>query len=158
MKALIDWQFVASRLGEPIDDAADRLRVEAFIDDASAQVRTLAGATWVDDEGELLGDDEIPPTVRAVVASAAMRAYLNPDALTSATFGGYAEARGAAVVGVYLTGDEKKAVLLAVGRNLLGSITVQRPEYVGGVGNVFAPVDGGGDPVPMIGPADIAPD
>lgn len=84
LPALATSDALASRLADGIPEGAER-RAQALLEDASTLVRSTAGLTWVDAEGELIAD--IPDLARLVVLAAAKRAFENPKGVRSETAG-----------------------------------------------------------------------
>lgn len=121
------------RLGVDEDslEGADLARAEAALSDVSSLVRQEAGKLWVDTEGALSG---VPDVVATVTVTAALRAYRNPDGLSSESIGGvYSYSLGAeAQAGIYLTDVEARAVRAAArGAGGGGAYTVGTPSAYG---------------------------
>jgi hypothetical protein len=112
---------MGDRLGITFDPLApDGIRAAAALADASALVRAVARTTWVDADGNL---EPVPPVVVQVTIAAAIRAYRNPDGYTQASVGDVSVSYGSRPGGaLYLTKDEKRAVMAAAGTTTARSI------------------------------------
>lgn len=122
---LVRLSDVEARLGETYD-AAEIARPMAIVDDASALVRTEAGQTWLDGNGELTA---VPPTIAAVTLRVAIRAIENPEGFTNESGGDYSYTRKGVEDGVYLTNREIRMIRKAAGKAGLWTQPVTRGEY-----------------------------
>ena len=98
---------------------SDRARAEAALEDASALVRSEAGKSWVDEEGNVTA----PPAVVTVTLKAARREYMNPNGFQSEQTGPFMYTLPRGETGVYLTEPEKQIVRRAAGKLGIGTIT-----------------------------------
>lgn len=73
-----------ARIGEPIKEVAERERAVAVLTDASTLVRDAAGATLVNDTGDV---DSPPDIAVAITLAAAVRAWYNPAGVSSGQIG-----------------------------------------------------------------------
>ena len=107
LPALATLAQLEARVGHNLESESDR--VEAILADASTLVRSVAGQTWVDSEGEL--EEDIPDAVILVVLSVARRAYDNPQGYIATTDGPFSQryTEEAAQV-LYLTDTEKDLI------------------------------------------------
>jgi hypothetical protein len=127
LQSLASVDDMAVRLGYPLVDAeADR--AQAALDDASELIRDVAGITWADDAGELVG---VPLTVRSICLAAALRSFTNPQALVQRTIGDSARSydrsgrEGGEVV--YLTDEEERRIKRAAGGSTFASVQMYNP-------------------------------
>ena len=125
MFALATVKDVETRLGRKLASEAETGRVVALLDDASALVRDVAGATWVDEDGTE-HPDRVPPTIRYVVLRAVDRAIRNPDGFSAESDGDYSYQRIGVEPGIYLTPGEERAIRRAMGRTGLWTQRVER--------------------------------
>lgn len=138
----------------------DEDRAQAALDDASVEIRSIAGVTFT--TGEDLDFAGYPPWAEdalvKVCCSAAARAMANPEGLTqqAETIGSYSHSNAYANASpdVYLTTNEKRLVRRAAGRTGLGTITVTRAERAGELvdelGTEYLPVSPPGEPMPWL--------
>jgi hypothetical protein len=105
---------MGDRLGITLDPLSpDGIRAVAALADASAVVRSVARKTWVDEDGNL---EPVPPVVEQVTIAAAIRVFRNPDGFAQASVGDVSVSYGSRPGGsVFLTRDEKRAVMAAAG-------------------------------------------
>jgi hypothetical protein len=89
------------RLGKNLD-GADEDRANALLVDASALVRHVARATWVDADGTLT---EVPDVAVAITLQATLRAWYNPEGVNGESIAGYSVQYGAG--DVWLTSTER---------------------------------------------------
>lgn len=102
------------RLGEPFATSAAGIQAYARLQDASEIVRAYAGATWLDDDGDLA---DVPPAVAGVVCAMVERAVRNPGGITQETAGPFSRSFGAdAATRLWLTKAERSVVRSAIGR------------------------------------------
>lgn len=132
-----------ARMSERLE-TTDMIRAEALLEDASALIRQEAGEDWVDDNGELA---EVPDIIVTVTVAVARRALTNPDQLQSESISSdaYSYTRTNSS-DVYLKAAERKAIRRAVGRSSAGSVEFETPWNI--ANTLYAPVAGGGDPMP----------
>lgn len=102
----------------------DEARAQAALDDASVEIRSIAGVSFVT-------DDELDFTSYPVWAedalvkvccASAIRSLANPAGEQSETIGSYSHSFANASPDVYLTANEKRLVRRAAGRTGLGTI------------------------------------
>lgn len=120
LATLADMEVRLGLVLEPTEP--DGLRAAAALDDASALVRLVAGRTWLDDDNEL---EDVPPVIVQVTVAAAIRAFQNPQGFTQASIGDVSvtfSARGGG--SVYLTPDERRAVIRAAGGTAARAISL----------------------------------
>jgi phage gp36-like protein len=140
----------------------DEDRAQAALDDASVEIRSIAGVSFTTD-GDLNFDGYPSWAEDALVkvcCSAAARALANPDGLTQAaeTIGSYSHTNAYANASpdVYLTANEKRLVRRAAGRTGLGTITTTRAERTGAgalvdeCGTEYLEVSPPGEPMPWL--------
>jgi hypothetical protein len=114
---------MGDRLGVTLDpSSADGIRATAALNDASSVVRTVARRTWVDEDGNL---EPVPPVVEQVVLAAAIRVFRNPDGFAQASVGDVSVSYGSRPGGsVFLTREEKRAVMVAAGATAARSLGI----------------------------------
>jgi hypothetical protein len=104
---------------------ADETRAQAALDDASAEIRAIAGVTFT--AGEELDFTGYPTWAEdalvKVACSSAIRALTNPEGEQSETIGSYSHSYANASPDVYLTANERRLIRRAAGRTGLGTIT-----------------------------------
>jgi hypothetical protein len=128
-------------------DVYDDTRAEAALEDASTLVRTFAGKTWVDEEGEL--EPDIPDAITLVTLSVAARKVTNPSGYSYEQIGQYARRiEGQSGGSLYLTEDEKDMIREALGLDSVRTIQLVNPalRYRGEEGYVDVV---GGSPFPV---------
>jgi hypothetical protein len=103
--SLASLEELQARLPRTIASAQED-RAQACLDDASTLVNDAGGEEWT----ELT----IPATAKVVVLTAAKRAFLNPEGLTSAALGD--ATHRFANSSVYLTKEERSTVRTAAGK------------------------------------------
>lgn len=115
-----------------VDDYADRFgavadetRTEAHLADASAEIRSYLGASFVDDAGALDFSDAhswAPDVFLKITCQVAHRTQTNPDGAQRETIDGYTVEHG----GVYLNRIEQAQLNAATGRSPLGVLSTTR--------------------------------
>jgi Gp19/Gp15/Gp42-like protein len=123
---VIDFE---QRLAREFDDNAERTQLEAWIEDASDLVRTVAGRDWVTADEPPVSN--APRVARLVTIRAVMRVLQNPDGLSSESAGDYSYQRNDVEDGggIYLTAREEALLRRAVTRgNALWTQPVTRDE------------------------------
>lgn len=147
LPALATVAAMEVRLGVPVGSLAglDLDRARASLGDTSALVRSaVGGRTWVAADNVTI---TAPPEVVTVVVRAAIRAYRNPDGVSSESIGGaYFYAYGQAEISAYLTEDEVVIVRAAVRREGAddgwnGTGTVRTPSAYYDPGTAADPLD-----------------
>lgn len=102
-----------------------RSQVEAYLDDASAIVRRIAGSR---EDDELSLDDvdntNVPPELLPVIFNMVTRGLNNPRGLTSERIGDYSYTQTADRT-IYATAEEEKLILAAVNRTIIGHVTLE---------------------------------
>jgi hypothetical protein len=93
---------LASWLNVPIQDGD--ARAVLVLESASGLARSAAGQTWVDGNQNL---DGVPDGVRAIVLTAAARAWHNPTGASQSSTGPF---QASYPSGVHLTDDERDAL------------------------------------------------
>lgn len=149
---LADLAAMAARLGITLDpESAAGARASATLDDASALIRSIAGMTWVDEEDSGDGLLPLPDIIESIALACAMRAYRNPSGAAQASVGDVSVSYGQATSGVqvYLTRDEKRSIFRAIGKISAGSIGLESDMIPGATDQLFVPVEGGGDLLPL---------
>lgn len=155
LEPLATLEALAIRLGlDLLDDhgdptSPDGLRALAALEDASALIRGVAGVDWVDEHEQLFG---IPDVVTTITLAVAFRAYSNPQGAVQASVGdtSVSYSRGESAGSVFLTRAELRAILKAAGANSIGSIQIETGFIPGGgLDPLWAPTEGGGDPIPL---------
>lgn len=108
LPALAMVSDMEARLGHTIDDANERLRAQALLDDASALIRFEANRTWMDEtvDPSVLGP--VPDFVVSLTAQAALRGWFNPAGIESAQLGAVSVRYG----GAWLTNAERAQLAL----------------------------------------------
>jgi hypothetical protein len=125
LPALADRPLLEARLGRTLLDLTDQARADAVLIDASTLVRSVAGATYVDDMNALV--DDIPDNVIVVTLAAALRAFNNPDGYEAEQLDGYSyRASTGTLPGVYLTKAEETML-----RRAQANVRTQRLERPG---------------------------
>lgn len=120
-------------------------QAQAALADASAQVR-FYGLPWPDPE-------TAPPMAVSITLAAAERRVRNPEGFRMEMEGSYQyQLPASAPTGVALTDEEKAILGELAGKGGLHSVEVQRPVRVDDTW--YAPVYGGGDPIPWGAPGD----
>lgn len=140
LPALATLEALEVRLGGSLDDED---RAQAALDDASALVRSIAGKTWVTND---VLDTDIPDIIATITLRAARRAYTNPNDHSSETIGNSSVGFGA----VYLTVEERSAVLAAIGNNGVSSVGLETPWSL--IANDYIEVLGSDKPLPWSAP------
>lgn len=140
----------------------DEDRAQAALDDASVEIRSIAGVSFV--TNDVLDFTGYPSWAEdalvKVSCSAAARSLANPEGLTqqAETIGSYShsDAFANASPDVYLTANEKRLVRRAAGRTGLGTITTTRAErttdgvLVDEYGTEYLDVSPPGEPMPWL--------
>lgn len=103
----------------------DETRAQAALDDASVEIRSIAGVTFVTDEQlDFTGYPSwAEDALVKVCCASAIRAMTNPAGEQSETIGSYSHAFANASPDVYLTANERRLIRRAAGRTGLGTIT-----------------------------------
>lgn len=149
---------MSARLGVTLDaQSADGIRAEANLEDASALIRSVAGMDWTEadsgDSGFALS--EVPDIVKSITIAAAIRAFRNPGGASQASVGDVSISFSGKSdeSAVFLTKQEAAAVRKVAGKSSVGSVDLETGILPGRGSRdpLFAPVEGGGDPIP-IGP------
>lgn len=124
MTALMSIEQYEARAGRTFT-GVKRSQVEAYLDDASAIVRRIASTR---EDGELSLDDvdytNTPPELLPIIFNMVTRGLHNPRGLTSERIGDYAYTQPADRT-IYATAEEEKLILAAVGRTIIGHITLE---------------------------------
>lgn len=104
---------------------ADETRAQAALDDASVEIRSIAGVTFVtDDQLDFTGYPTwAEDALVKVCCAAAVRSLTNPGGEQSETIGTYSHSYANASPDVYLTANERRLIRRAAGRTGLGTIT-----------------------------------
>lgn len=104
---------------------ADETRAQAALDDASAEIRSIAGVTFVTDD--VLDFTGYPTWAEdalvKVCCSSAVRSLTNPEGEQSETIGSYSHSYANASPDVYINANERRLIRRAAGRTGLGTIT-----------------------------------
>lgn len=157
---LVDLEALSERLGLVLTDehdeptSPDGVRALAALSDASALVRAEADQEWVDEHGELDFGDLSPGAVDVIQSTTigvAYRAFRNPEGASQASVGdvsvSYGRDGGAGAL--FLTQAERRALRRAVGLSSASAVEIVSPWGQPAVASYYAPVAGGGDPMPM---------
>jgi hypothetical protein len=112
---LVSLEEFTRRAPEAVKDPDGAL---AALDDASALVRAEAGLTWE--------DSEPPGVVLTIVISAALRAVMNPEGVSSLSVGTFSVSYANASPGVYLTQAERSALRRALGHSGVWALRTTR--------------------------------
>lgn len=103
----------------------DEDRAQAALDDASVEIRSIAGVTFVTDD--VLDFTGYPTWAEAalvkVCCAAAIRSLTNPEGAASETIGSYSHSYANASPDVFIKASERKLIRRAAGRTGLGTIT-----------------------------------
>lgn len=103
----------------------DEDRAQAALDDASVEIRSIAGVSFVVDD--VLDFGGYPSwagdALVKVCCAAAVRALTNPEGAQSETIGSYSHSYANASPDVYLTAGERRLIRRAAGRTGLSTIT-----------------------------------
>ena len=103
----------------------DTTQAEALLSDASALVRSYAGCTWVDDEGNLA---DVPEGLPGIVAMIVIRALRIPEGVTQETIGNYSVSYAPnATDRLYLSRADKAFLRRISGRGGAYSISTYGP-------------------------------
>ncbi|WP_194117753.1 hypothetical protein [Streptomyces hoynatensis] len=133
-----------ARLGYTLT-GAELAQAQAALADASALVRYY-GAAWADPA-------TAPDLARTITLAAAERRVRNPEGYRAELDGNYQyQLPASAPTGVALSDAEIEQLRDLAGRAGLVSVEVQRPVRVDDTW--YAPVAGGGDPIPWGAPGD----
>jgi hypothetical protein len=124
LPSLAALEDLAARIPGDISEE-DYARAEAALADASAMVRTEAGQTWVDAEGELA---DVPDVAVAVTIAAARRAFVNPEMLASESIQDYSSTFSSPSSDIYLTKQERTALRRITGRSGLWTQATTRSD------------------------------
>lgn len=145
---------MSARLGLTLT-GVEQQRALAALQDASALVRSVAEADFLDDHGEL--EAPIPDVVVQVTLAAALRAYRNPDGVQRAQTADVSVTYRAEGAGdaIFLTTQERRSIRRAMGIGGVVSVPLESayPPYRD---PLYAPVQDGGDDIPL-GPAPWGP-
>lgn len=115
---LIEATDVEARIGRTLT-ADETTQANAFITDASALVRDVAGTDFHDDDGNEL---PTPSAIVPVLVSMVRRAFENPLGSSSEDIGDYRwQGRGT----IYLTKRERSIVRRAAGKLGVGAVTLE---------------------------------
>ena len=116
------------------------LRAQLLLESASGLVRSAAGQTWVDDDGQL-GD--VHPDARTITLNAAARAWANPTGVTQKSTGPFTATWSPGANTVTLTDHERRtlAVLREGGWGGLTTISTTRGDIE--TGSLMVDVEGG---------------
>jgi hypothetical protein len=116
LPAFADLFDFAARMPGPV--AEDDARAQAALEDASSAIRSYAGRTWCNVEGDELDWGDLPLQHRdeivRITLAAAKRAYTNPLNVESTTTGPFSTGFADSSPDVFLTAQEKAAVRRAV--------------------------------------------
>lgn len=124
-------------------------RARAALDDASALIRSEAGAEdWLDDDGNL---EVVPSIVVTVCCKVAQRVLTNPDGVTNETIGSFSQSFTSSSSDAYLTKAERRLVRKAAGSSLIGSVELESPYRRYSADDLYVSVAGGGDDL-LMGP------
>ena len=124
-------------------------RARAALDDASALIRSEAGAEdWLDDDGNL---EVVPSIVVTVCCKVAQRVLTNPDGVTNETIGSFSQSFTSSSSDAYLTKAERRLVRKAAGSSLIGSVELESPYRRYSADDMYVSVAGGGDDL-LMGP------
>lgn len=103
----------------------DEDRAQAALEDASVEIRSIAGVTFV--TADVLDFTGYPAWAEdalvKVCCAAAVRSLTNPEGAQAETIGSYSHSYANASPDVYLTANEKRLIRRAAGRTGLGTIT-----------------------------------
>lgn len=103
----------------------DTPRASVLLAMASEIVRAYAGVTWLNDDGDELGD--VPSQIPDVVASMVWRATSNPLGVVQETAGPFSRSFGAdAAQRLYMTKQERAIVRVAAGVAPVGPMGTTR--------------------------------
>lgn len=133
-------------LHRPLTDA-EKTRAARLLDKASTIVRVEAGETWADPAAA-------PDMIREIVLDSAWRGFENPSGFLRERIGSYEYQLPAqlATLGVYLTEDERRLLLIAVGKEPRPLGLKTPTEYrMDDDGAMYVPVEGTDEEFPMAG-------
>lgn len=119
----------------------DVARAEAALIDASALVRTEAGKTWANDDGDELVD--VPDIIVTITVAVARRGFLNPEGYQQETSGDHTVMLSSSI---YLLDDEK-ALIATTTTSTSGLFTISTTRSDSDFGCVYYDVEGG-DSIP----------
>jgi hypothetical protein len=104
---------------------SDETRAQAALDDASVEIRSIAGVTFVTDEQlDFTGYPTwAEDALIKVCCAAAVRSMTNPAGEQSETLGSYSHSYANASPDVYINANERRLIRRAAGRTGLGTIT-----------------------------------
>lgn len=143
--ALAQLADLEARMGVVADEA----RARAALDDASALIRSEAGAEdWLDGDGNL---EVVPSIVVTVCCKVAQRVLTNPDGVTNETIGSFSHSLTSSSSDAYLTKAERRLVRKAAGSSLIGSVELESPYRRYSADDLYVSVAGGGDDL-LMGP------
>jgi hypothetical protein len=137
LPALAQVSDMEARLGHTIDDATERTRAQALLDDASALIRFEANRTWMDDtvDPPVLGP--VPDFVVSLTAQAALRGWFNPAGIESAQLGAVSVRYG----GAWLTNAERAQLALLNRGQGLQQVYLEHGFGFDGATSGWVPVD-----------------
>lgn len=150
LPALATLEEFAVRLPGVFDEESDGARAQAALDDASALIRSVAGATWTttDDEDETIVDPDMPDIVRTVCIACARRVFNNPDGIRSESVGGYSASLADSSADVYLTKAESAHIRRAAGRT--GAWSLPTTRTTSDADDLYLDVEPAGEPMPYL--------
>lgn len=122
MTALAAVADLEARLGVGEDSLADTelARAQAALDDVSAEVLHITGASWT--------DSDVPDVVVRVVLAAAKRIFLNPQDYSFEQAGDYSWRANTAGAGELLADSERARIMEAAGLYAVGSTQTPLPD------------------------------
>lgn len=159
---LVSFEDFTSVVPGGVQDS-DTERAVAVIGLASTEVRAFTQRGWVDDDGQL----DLPTGTDAWMAdvlvkttiTAALRAFTNPEGVTSTSLGIYSEAIANSSPDVYLTSSEQRDLRRVTGQPggiwaqpmTRGPLETQAVSCYGGT-TEYVSVDPPGQDLPFSGP------
>lgn len=113
-------------------DSLDANQAEALLGDASAILRSYAGRTWTNDDGDEL--EGVPDGIPGVVALMVIRALRVPEGVSQETIGNYSVAYASGASDRFYLTKTEKAFVRRVASRSTGAFSIStygEPGYLG---------------------------
>lgn len=154
LPAFASFEDLSARIPGGIS-SSDVARAQAALDDASSEIRAVAGEAWTttNESDQVVLDLPAEPdwaadAIRRICCAVARRAYENPDGISQESLGSYSASMSNASADIYLTSAEKRTIARIVGgtSGLYTISTTRDDTYTGDLpefaGDVYIEVEG----------------